>query len=278
MELKKDRDNNFDLIRLIAAIQVFVMHAVVYLNIPVSPYILEIADWFPGVPIFFMISGYLVLSSFVRSPSSYQYFRNRALRIFPGLWVCLLLTFIFVAIRGDLADTNTILRSIFWFIANGTIFQFAGAIGTGVANGPLWSISSELQFYILLPLFGVLLSYFKKNNISVLYTTVIIVPLIVISGFFHEYVLKSQAVLHVWVYPTYYASFLANGYLFLMGVLVFIWRDKLMPLVQGRALFFIVLYLVTRIFLLMLGYDAHTVQSTILSVFVYPFLSLLRAC
>ena len=60
------RYNNFDLIRLLASIQVFVMHAFVHLKLSASPGVAEVLNWFPGVPIFFMISGLQVTYSFVR--------------------------------------------------------------------------------------------------------------------------------------------------------------------------------------------------------------------
>ncbi len=46
----------------------------------------------PGVPIFFVISGVLISKSYEHSDSLRDYLRNRCLRIFPGLWVCLVVS------------------------------------------------------------------------------------------------------------------------------------------------------------------------------------------
>ena len=265
------RDNNFDLIRLLAAIQVFVMHAVAWLNLSVPPVFMEVVDWFPGVPIFFFISGYLVTASFVRSPSAVQFFRNRALRILPGLWVCLMVTFFIVALRGGLPESNLLLKTLAWFIANGSIFQFVGDMGTGVINGALWSISTEAQFYILIPLVGLFSAFFRGRRAQV---TAILFVLVCISGLIHQWVLASSSILHPWIFQVVYPSLLANGYFFLMGVLAYVWRDQLIALVRARLLIFLGLYIAVRMLLLSAGYSVHAVHSTILGVAVYFFLGL----
>src|SRR4051812_9672898 len=46
---------------------------------------------------FFALSGFLITRSYFNSPSFGRYLWRRCLRIFPGLWVCLLVTtFIFL--------------------------------------------------------------------------------------------------------------------------------------------------------------------------------------
>ena len=80
------RVNNFDLVRLLAALQVAVVHALMHLK-PTGSFV-HIAraglELFPGVPIFFVISGLLISKSYEQSDSIRDYYRNRCLRIFPG--------------------------------------------------------------------------------------------------------------------------------------------------------------------------------------------------
>lgn len=94
-ELASDwRVNNFDLLRLLAALQVAVVHSIGILK-PTGYFasLLGVClDRFPGVPIFFVISGVLISKSYERSDSLRDYLRNRCLRIFPGLWVCLVVS------------------------------------------------------------------------------------------------------------------------------------------------------------------------------------------
>jgi peptidoglycan/LPS O-acetylase OafA/YrhL len=69
-------DNNFDLLRILAATQVLGFHLVGHFGLDVG--YLHILEAMPGVPIFFVISGYLVSDSLERSKSIGQYFRARA--------------------------------------------------------------------------------------------------------------------------------------------------------------------------------------------------------
>lgn len=153
------RVNNFDLIRLVAAGQVLALHAIAHLDAD-SLRPLAIALWyFPGVPVFFVISGFLISMSWDRAPSLRQYLWNRMLRIYPALWVCLAVSIaIFMA-----AGVRPSLREFMpWLVAQLTIVQFYNpdflrGFGVGVINGSLWTIAVELQFYIFLPLFALVL-------------------------------------------------------------------------------------------------------------------------
>ena len=83
--------NNFDLIRLFAASQVALSHIATHLGVE-SP-VLSILSLFPGVPIFFFVSGYLVYGSYEQSSKNsngnLNFFINRFLRLYPALWLCL---------------------------------------------------------------------------------------------------------------------------------------------------------------------------------------------
>lgn len=46
---------------------------------------------------FFTLSGYLISASYDRLPDVLHFVRNRLLRIFPGFWVCLLVTGFLIA-------------------------------------------------------------------------------------------------------------------------------------------------------------------------------------
>lgn len=150
------RINNFDFVRLLAATQVVVYHGVTHLDVP--RWLVLAGDWlsyFPGVPIFFVISGFLISMSWERAPSLRQYAWNRLLRIYPALWGCLLVSLlIFLSAGNDLPPAREL---GLWLAAQMTFFQFYNpdflrGFGTGVLNGSLWTIAVELQFYVVLPL------------------------------------------------------------------------------------------------------------------------------
>lgn len=65
--------NNFDLLRLLAATQVAILHITTHLKTPFPEQVVNILEWFPGVPIFFAISGYLIAMSYDRSSSIRKY-------------------------------------------------------------------------------------------------------------------------------------------------------------------------------------------------------------
>jgi peptidoglycan/LPS O-acetylase OafA/YrhL len=153
------RINNFDLIRLLAALQVAIVHTMsafkmygiheTFFNLGVR--------MFPGVPIFFVISGYLISKSYERSNSLRDYYRNRCLRIFPALWVCLAASVGVILIAGVSVLGAVSTRDwLTWWAAQMSLYQqfgpvFLQSVGMGSLNGSLWTIPVELEFYLLLP-------------------------------------------------------------------------------------------------------------------------------
>src|SRR4051794_31062121 len=85
------RNNNFDLLRLFAATEVLFSHSYWHFEMP-DPIWLTYLHNFPGIPIFFVISGFLISASYERKSDLKNYVRNRALRIYPALWFCIILT------------------------------------------------------------------------------------------------------------------------------------------------------------------------------------------
>lgn len=155
--------NNFDLLRLLAATQVLTLHTLRHFHFPLFPGI-EILAFFPGVPIFFVISGYLISAAFERTSGTSIYLQNRFLRIYPGLWVCILAT---VIVGSALGFNFLQAAGLKWLIAQvlALIYTpgFLSTFGTGSYNGALWTIPVELQFYLLLP---VLYSLGRKLKLS----------------------------------------------------------------------------------------------------------------
>lgn len=151
------RQNNFDLIRLLAALQVLVYHLLNHFDV-LEKYSLVpiILNQFPGVPIFFFISGFLITASYNKPNSTLKtFFKNRILRIYPALWVCLLFTIILLAFFGEIELKNP--KFYLWILAQMTFFQnyspdIFDSWGVENPNGSLWSIVVELQFYMILPL------------------------------------------------------------------------------------------------------------------------------
>jgi peptidoglycan/LPS O-acetylase OafA/YrhL len=164
-------ENNFDLIRLIAAAEVAIRHTLVNLSPKQFPYALEVMFAFvPGVPIFFFLSGYLISRSWERSPSAWDYFRNRALRLFPALWCCVLFAAGALFLTGYMSTVQwQPVKLLAWMVGQGTMFQFwtpefLQGFGIGAVNGSLWSVSVEIQFYVVTALLYSAIGRLRPNT------------------------------------------------------------------------------------------------------------------
>jgi peptidoglycan/LPS O-acetylase OafA/YrhL len=166
------RVNNFDLIRLLAAAQVAVVHtmsAFKMYGIHATAFNLGVR-MFPGVPIFFVISGFLISKSYERSTSLRDYYRNRCLRIFPALWVCLVASLGVILIAGVSVLGPVSSRAwLGWWAAQMSLYQqfgpdFLKPVGLGSLNGSLWTIPVEIEFYLLLPLIYAVFQLRKRRG------------------------------------------------------------------------------------------------------------------
>ena len=170
--------NNFNLIRLLAALQVLLIHAANHFEI--DGVIFEALRIAPGVPTFFFTSGYLIFYSFDRmhTRSIANFYRNRILRIYPALWVCIAVSILTVWQSGYLDNTSADPTSfVAWIGAQASIFQFYNpdfmrGYGVGVLNGALWTITVEVQFYVLVPAVYWLVKKQKRLAIIVVATSI----------------------------------------------------------------------------------------------------------
>lgn len=157
-----DQDNNFNLLRLIAATAVIFSHAT---DITVGQHDL-LADLFGysggwiAVSAFFTMSGYLIYGSGVRSSSVVSYMTARCLRILPGLWVMLLVVTLLLGLAVTRLPALEYLSSIAtleYVLGNGILYfpryflpgVFEGNALSGVVNGSLWTLRFEFTCYLL---------------------------------------------------------------------------------------------------------------------------------
>ncbi len=235
--LSRDRNNNLNLIRMVAASAVLIGHA---WPLSLGP---DAATSIPGlfsstaVLIFFGISGFLVTQSMDRTSAVENWLSARALRLFPGLLVALLLT---VLILGP-AVTKLPLASYFsspeiisYFVRNFTLaFMQYGLPGVFennpypiAINGSLWTLFYEVVCYSVVFLFGFLA---LKRAIGA--------KLIFFGVLFGVY--ATVHVLGAYEHAPYKAEALMKlGFPFFVGMTFYVWRDKLpMNWFLGVALF-----------------------------------------
>jgi peptidoglycan/LPS O-acetylase OafA/YrhL len=161
------RDNNFDVIRLLAALQVAVSHSFAWLRVPIPGWVFATETCFPGVAIFFVISGFLITRSYLTSDRGvFAYLARRALRIYPALWVQYVAMILLMAATGGFV-WSTLTTAAFWgwmgraafmgsnfwasALTNYTPFSYT-ALFKWYPNDVLWTIPTEIGFYLLVPL------------------------------------------------------------------------------------------------------------------------------
>lgn len=156
--------NFFDVLRLVSAAMVIVGHSWSLLGISGVPTLGGITIHHLGVYFFFAISGYLISSSWSRSPRPTTFLIRRGLRIFPAL---ILVVFTTVFIIGPLL--TALPATSYWsspqtwrYLLNVTLFAQYDLPGLFLentqraVNGSLWSLGPELCCYLIVMLFGVI--------------------------------------------------------------------------------------------------------------------------
>jgi peptidoglycan/LPS O-acetylase OafA/YrhL len=227
------RTNNFDLIRVLASAQVAVMHVVYWFGIEAPMLALRrVLEHFPGVPIFFFISGVLVARS-CASTDLRQYFRNRSLRIFPALWVCLVITLVPVVANASCSAPSRVADWLSWWFAQMSFAQmwtpdFLRGCWQNSFNGGRWTIAVELEFYLLLPL---LLAAGRRLPRLWLVLLAALALASVLVQFAVRAALSPAAPAWLMILYTSLAPYL---WIFLLGVVVHRYFERLLPLFAGK--------------------------------------------
>lgn len=157
IDARLGRDNALNLIRLVLAVLVIVSHAYPIGGFGPDPVLGDLGLGSVAVGGFFAISGYLITKSRFRTDLR-KFASRRALRIFPGYWVCLIFTaFIAGGIAGLTRGGWTFSDGITFFALNAPMIRAGGSdIGTTLAglpyaeawNGSLWTLRYEVMCYV----------------------------------------------------------------------------------------------------------------------------------
>jgi peptidoglycan/LPS O-acetylase OafA/YrhL len=137
-----------DSLRAFAALCVVVFHTAFVTHEDVNgTYGPLLAHLNVGVPIFFVISGFLLYRQFLgeRPPALGTYVRHRALRIVPAYWVALTLLAIWPGLVGAFSGDWPIYYGFLQIYSPRTVLG-------GIPQA--WTLGTELSFYALLPLYA----------------------------------------------------------------------------------------------------------------------------
>jgi len=227
----KARDNNFNLIRLIAASAVLVSHCFALssgspdyepLRLTVGVTIASIA-----VDVFFIASGFLVTSSLLSRRSVSAFIRARALRLYPALIVAILLT---VAVLGTYFTTlplpqYLISRETLSYLAHnaslllGVRYDLPGVFEQNpyrnAVNGSLWTLPFEIRMYLILAALWAVTGFMKDFRQRAFDCATI--ALFLASGV--AYIVTGLA-------PSESDNFLRLFYMFFTGAAYFVCRDR----------------------------------------------------
>jgi peptidoglycan/LPS O-acetylase OafA/YrhL len=214
-----NQGNNFDALRVLAAVAVLVSHSfpIAYGAAGVQP----LAALSRGqtnlgsaaVLVFFVISGFLITQSFDRLPVPLRFLEARVLRIFPGLSVVLVLT------AGMLGASVTPL-SLAQYLTRFDTYQyvygglslvwmhydlpgvFEGNPAGAVVNGSLWTLQYEFLMYLVVLALGMggLLS---RRVVLALWLGALLLSWRWVGG-----------------------NYVAFGTPFLSGAVLYLWRDR----------------------------------------------------
>ncbi len=143
------RSNALNAWRLTLATGVILVHAYLFVrhNPPLGPAVGAV--WVDG---FFAISGFLITASWLHKPKARTFFAARALRILPGLWICLI---VIAFILAPATGTVTLPSQIRFVLVHATLLPLPADIdGTPTAhfhiwNGSLWTLLFEALCYAL---------------------------------------------------------------------------------------------------------------------------------
>ena len=252
------RENNFDVVRLFAAMQVMVCHGINHLHVTSLLGVVDVFSFFPGVIMFFVISGFLITSSLLRNlkyGGVIQYIRNRCLRIFPALWVSFILLLLLMAILGAIGVDHLFdVQFWMWIIGQITLFQYYTPdclrdFGVGTPNGSLWTIPVEFEFYILLPF---VFLCFKRISIQMKFMLLFVVSVLCnLTWALNNEDTMIDKLIGVSVVPYLYA--------FLLGGLLYLNWDRLRTFIAEKFVFWLAIYM--AFCLLLDAYPGYSIGS-----------------
>lgn len=174
-----------------------------------------------SVAMFFFISGMLVCNSLMKSHNFIGYISSRFFRIFPGLFVMILLT---VFLIGPLVTNLTFfdyflnVKTYDYFVSNmllDTRYELPGVFGdnhyANSVNGSLWTLRWEVICYIFL-LFAGLMGFLRNKFFATLACVVVILSVVTRQPWLTNTLGVNPAMLYL---PMYFS----------VGCLFAIWKD-----------------------------------------------------
>jgi peptidoglycan/LPS O-acetylase OafA/YrhL len=229
-------------IRALAALLVCATHAAFW----TGNYTDDFEGWFfarleVGVAIFFVLSGYLLFTPWVTglrkgssTPDVGRYFWHRARRILPAYWLTVLGVYL-VFVWKD--DTSTLGHGTGGLVRNLTLTQTYGFgyLHSGLTH--MWSLATEVVFYLLLPVFGWLIVALCRRQWRPGVMIAVVVALMLISpawAFATHHVDSLDVTARLWA-PAFLIWFAGGMLMAILGQLLRGWHPLLSILMAVLA-------------------------------------------
>jgi peptidoglycan/LPS O-acetylase OafA/YrhL len=167
-------NNNFDLLRLLFAGTVCLVHSYDLSGFQELALFARVLSSAVAVKAFFVVSGFLIFMSFERSSSLASYASKRVRRIYPAYFtIVMLCAFGLVAVSSKTVGEYF---SVTWFKYVGANLSFLNFLQPSLAgvfesnklaavNGALWTLKIETLFYLSVPLFVLLFRRFSHFRV-----------------------------------------------------------------------------------------------------------------
>lgn len=219
-------DNSFDIIRAFCTYIVFFGHFITHFEVE-SPVLIFIAYIVRAVPVFFLFSGFFTASSIERY-SAKEFYVRRFFRIYPAMWLCIIINTIIILITYS--SFPTFKDFLIYVGSQFTVGQFytgdwLRGYGVGVPNGALWTISSDIQFYII----AIFIAKIMKNKSLKVW--------IITIGSFAMISLglgQCEVLIPDIIYKIIMVVIVPYMYIFLFGMMVYYHKDKIIPFLANK--------------------------------------------
>jgi peptidoglycan/LPS O-acetylase OafA/YrhL len=226
-EHAQSRDNNFYLIRFMAAVAVLVVHSPSLLGHGDSLGLLRpLGDI--AVNIFFLTSGFLITGSLLARKNVVEFACARFLRIFPALWAMLLITVIGLGLFVGRLPTAEYFSSPLthdYFarcatLINGIRFHLPGVFENNpypdAVNGSLWTLPIEWRLYEYLAGGWVLLALKRDWRLNVFRFGLPVVAAVLFLQARREHEILAAS-----------SETSVNIFMFVYGACFYLWRSRI---------------------------------------------------
>lgn len=198
-----------------------------------------LATYYPGLVILFVISGFFGACSMDRSSSIKGFLKKKFFRIYPELWVCMMVMLITAVLALGVSIIKPSL--LVWILVQGLGISFTPGViesfGTGSFNGTLWTVFIQVQFYIIIA-FGwkIIREKFTKKL-----WLLVIFPIAIVMNIMSGFLSGRSAMLDLAIERSIVPYLLW----FFIGVFGYCYRDEIVDALRKMFLPMVVIYAIS---------------------------------